>query len=335
MKIPKISVIIPVYNTEKYLAQCMDSIIAQTFKDFECVCVNDGSTDNSLKILEEYSKKDNRIKIISQENAGPSNAKNVGIKNSKCDYITFIDSDDFVSTDYLEKLYLRIIDKGYDLVYCKHKLYYSLDKAYNIQKNENNLSELVKKINSSDDKNFILKNLLFLVENARSSCMKLYKIDVIKNNNILFFEDIYAQSDYVYNILFAMYSLKNISFVDEELYYYRKQVKSITVDKDRMAINGLKSFIALTKSLQERNLLQDNKIMHNFIFKGFIQRLGKKISPKQQEMIFSLILEHFEYLKNILKKDSLIKCKLYFYSFLTKTFKTKSLNFFRIIKNFI
>ena len=107
---PKVSVIVPVYNTEKYLPQCLDSIINQTFTDFECICINDGSTDNSLSILEEYAKKDSRIRIISQKNAGLSNVKNVGIKNATGIYITFIDSDDFVSLDYIEKLF-KCIDE--------------------------------------------------------------------------------------------------------------------------------------------------------------------------------------------------------------------------------
>lgn len=332
---PEVSIIVPVYNTEENLSQCLDCIINQTFTDFECICINDGSTDNSLSILEEYAKKDNRIRIISQANAGLSNVKNVGIKNAKGTYITFIDSDDFVSLDYVEKLYKYIDENNCDVVYCRHQLYYCLDNTYVSPKNEYKLPALAKKIKESSDQKFILTNLLYLVENARSSCMKMYRLDVIKNNNVLFFENIYAQCDYVHNILFAMYSLNNISFIDEELYYYRKQVKSISSDRDRMVINGLRSFIVLTKSLQERNLLKEKDIMHNFVFNGFIKSIGKKISLEGKKKILPEITEHIKYLKdNILKEDFVKKSILNFYLFIINLLGVNSFSLFRIIKNF-
>lgn len=101
----KISIIVPVYNTEKYLKKCLDSLINQTLKDIEIICINDGSPDNSLKILKEYEKKDKRIKIIDQENQGVSVARNNGIKIANGEYIGFVDSDDYVDLDFYEKLY--------------------------------------------------------------------------------------------------------------------------------------------------------------------------------------------------------------------------------------
>lgn len=101
----KVSIIVPVYNVEKYLRKCLDSLINQTLKDIEIICVNDGSKDNSPKILEEYAKKDNRIIVINQENAGLSVARNSGIDIAKGEYIGFVDSDDWIDLDYYEKLY--------------------------------------------------------------------------------------------------------------------------------------------------------------------------------------------------------------------------------------
>ena len=97
----KVSVIIPVYNVEKYLGECLESIIDQSLEDIEIVCVNDGSTDNSLSILESYAELDNRIKIISQENHGLAAARNTGLKNINGDYVYFIDSDDFLELSAL------------------------------------------------------------------------------------------------------------------------------------------------------------------------------------------------------------------------------------------
>ena len=102
---PKISVIVPVYNVEQYLPKCLDSIINQTFKDIEIICINDGSTDNSGKILEQYAQKDDRIKVLTQENQGQAVARNKGLDIAKGEYIYFVDSDDFIHPQTLEIMY--------------------------------------------------------------------------------------------------------------------------------------------------------------------------------------------------------------------------------------
>ena len=106
---PVISVIIPVFNTEKYIGNCINSVIAQTLKDIEIICVNDCSADNSLEILQNFAKKDNRIKIIDlKENKGVSNARNTGIDLAQGEYIYLIDSDDWLDTNYLEEMLKKI-----------------------------------------------------------------------------------------------------------------------------------------------------------------------------------------------------------------------------------
>lgn len=111
----KVSIIVPVYNVEKYLRKCLDSLINQTLKDIEIICVNDGSKDNSPKILEEYAKKDNRIIVINQENAGLSVARNSGIDIAKGEYIGFVDSDDWIDLDFFEKLYYSATSNDTDI----------------------------------------------------------------------------------------------------------------------------------------------------------------------------------------------------------------------------
>lgn len=112
---PKISVIIPVYNTGKYLARCLDSVLGQTFTDFEVICINDGSTDNSGEILAQYAKTDKRIKIINQTNSGLSATRNVGIKHASGKYISFIDSDDWIDIEYYEHLVYLIEQNNADI----------------------------------------------------------------------------------------------------------------------------------------------------------------------------------------------------------------------------
>ena len=112
----KISIIIPVYNVEKYLNQCLDSILNQDFDDFEVICVNDGSTDYSLNILNDYAERDSRVKVISQINKGQGNARNTGLKYAEGKYIMFIDSDDYISEGSIKKIYFNALSNDSDIV---------------------------------------------------------------------------------------------------------------------------------------------------------------------------------------------------------------------------
>lgn len=115
-KNPKFSIIIPVYNVEKYLSFCMESIIHQTLKDIEIICVNDGSTDSSLSILEEYGKLDDRIKIIDKHNGGLSSARNAGLDEAEGEYILFVDSDDCLEKNACARLYVEILQENADVI---------------------------------------------------------------------------------------------------------------------------------------------------------------------------------------------------------------------------
>ena len=135
MSSPKISVIIPVYNTEKYLRQCLDSVVNQTLKDIEIICINDGSTDNSLQILNEYASSDNRIKLINLiANKGVSFARNFGIRLSKGRYIGFVDSDDWIDLSFYENLYLTTKKQDSDIIAAK--------TIVNVKRNKKKLMEL-------------------------------------------------------------------------------------------------------------------------------------------------------------------------------------------------
>ena len=115
---PKVSVIVPVYKTEKFLKKCLDSIISQTLNDIEIICINDGSPDNCLEILNSYAAKDKRIIIINQENSGPSCCRNNGMKVATGEFISFVDSDDWIDKDYLEKLYNAAEKNNADIAVC-------------------------------------------------------------------------------------------------------------------------------------------------------------------------------------------------------------------------
>ena len=172
---PKLSVIVPVYNVEKYLKECINSIINQTLKDIEIICVNDGSTDNSLKILEELSQLDNRIKIINKENGGLASARNAGMKVASGEYYTFIDSDDFIDTNAYETVINKkseadIICFGIQVFGNENSTQKKYDDTYYKIK-YNGLQKL------TDD---------IIFNTDVSACNKVFKSDIINKNNITF-----------------------------------------------------------------------------------------------------------------------------------------------------
>lgn len=148
----KISIIVPVYNVEKYLSECLESLVNQTLGDIEIICVNDGSTDGSLKILEEYAQKDARIKIISQENGGLSFARNRGIEQANGEFIAFVDSDDWVDEDFLEKLYNAAVKNDCDIAAStiirkrpnaqKYRVHYTEERVFNTLEEKINICKI-------------------------------------------------------------------------------------------------------------------------------------------------------------------------------------------------
>lgn len=121
----KVSVIIPVYNSEIYLKECLDSVVNQTLQNIEIICIDDGSTDASMDILHEYARKDERFKILEQKHLGGGAARNLGLKEAAGEYFSFLDSDDYFELDMLEKIYLRCSEKKADIgvfgVMCYHQ----------------------------------------------------------------------------------------------------------------------------------------------------------------------------------------------------------------------
>ena len=149
---PIISIILPVYNTSIYLEECLNSIYNQSFKNYELICIDDGSSDNSYEILKKYEKIITNCKVIYQDNQGVANARNVGLKNVKGDYIIFIDSDDYIEYNYLEKLYNESCNTGSDVVICNFYRYYDnyklklpvvLKKRSGIYSNQDILKSLI------------------------------------------------------------------------------------------------------------------------------------------------------------------------------------------------
>ncbi|MBQ8459063.1 glycosyltransferase [bacterium] len=177
-----VSIIVPVYNVEKYLSRCLDSLINQTLKEIEIICVNDGSTDNSLSVLKEYADKDKRITIISQENGGLSSARNTGMNVVKGEYIGFVDSDDWVDLDFYEKLYNSA--KKYE---C------DIAAADFVRQHKNNKK---KRLNITQEKVYETTPEKYLIcKTYREGCVwnKLYKTEFLKKINLKFVVGIFYE----------------------------------------------------------------------------------------------------------------------------------------------
>lgn len=212
-KTPLVSVIIPVYNVEKYLEKCLDSVINQTFQDLEIICINDGSTDNSLQILEEYSQKDERIIIINQNNKGLSGARNSGLKVAKGEYIYFLDSDDWIKNNLLEKCYTKMIELDVDvLVFGTYNVYSNF-----IIENKRKISNFIKKYNI---KALYFEDNPLIYTQSCTAWTKFFKKNFLDNNNLHFEEEVRFSEDAVFWMQ-LLYCNPKIGLLDECLYYYR------------------------------------------------------------------------------------------------------------------
>lgn len=189
-----VSIIIPIYKVEKYLKECIDSVLVQTFKNFELILVNDGSPDNCGAICDEYAKKDNRIKVIHKENGGVSSARNAGLKIAQGDFINFIDGDDTIPKDSIENLVNLQKENDADFVCCTYEMYnkHRLIKRYYLANKFIEFSKI-----EDDDVNVLLSSLL------RGPCTKLFKREILDSYNILFNENVCTGEDtiFVYDYL--------------------------------------------------------------------------------------------------------------------------------------
>jgi len=223
---PKVSVIIPVYNVEEYLEECLDSVINQTLNEIEIICVNDGSTDNSLKILERYSHKDNRIKIITQKNCGLGCARNSGIKEAKGEYILFLDSDDYILKDTCEQLYENAYSNNSDAVIFKISRFN--ENSFNYSNPAFGLDNIFK---DEDFLNFTFRynDIKKYVLNASySACLKLYKKSFLDSYNDFQFSVSTAYEDVLFHVK-LMLRASRLSFSPNYFYCYRQtNLNSIT-----------------------------------------------------------------------------------------------------------
>lgn len=210
---PLISVIVPVYNVEKFLNQCVDSILAQTYKNFELILVDDGSKDKSGDICDDYAKNDTRIRVFHKENGGVSSARNYGLDNAQGEYVCFVDSDDWVDETYIEDM---VKFGEYDLVMQGMKFN---NKAWKYTKKlYNSTIEILQALTLSVEKRDFLFN---------GPYSKLYRFNIIRNKKLKFNEKIWLGEDFLFNINYLGFA-RNAYLANTCSYNYRTTPDSLT-----------------------------------------------------------------------------------------------------------
>ena len=228
----RFSIIIPVYNVEKYLTDCLDSVLNQTFSDWEAVCVNDGSTDDSAAILADYAAKDYRIKTITQSNGGLSVARNTGIRVAQGDYVLFLDSDDWLEYNALQVLWESL--NGEDILCFSGRRFVEETNAYNP------VDELPEKTYESGMDYYNENALLHRDFAFVCVVLRIYKRSFLKDNNLRFKEGVFHEDNLFTPIV--CFCAKTVRVVNACLYNYRVRANSITTTynlkrlKDLMAI---------------------------------------------------------------------------------------------------
>ena len=306
-----ISVIIPVYNGEKYIRKCLDSVINQTKKEIEIVVVNDGSADNTESIIKEY--KDKRIKYFKNTNHGIGYSRNFGVSKSSGKYIMFLDSDDYIDKDECKLLYEKCLEDDLDISIC------DFYKVYN-----NNLIE----VNLGDFKSSSLKDNPDIITEFLNPWGKLYNKKILTDNKIKFVENLkYEDAPFVIE---TFCNAKKIGKVNKALHYYVIHGNSETTVRDEKCFDILKIVDKIRKYTKDKEYLKDKidkltvRILTNYTIQQRMQK-NKKIGMKFIDEAFSYLKKEVPDYKNnkyyenrgmkkIIEKNKLltkIYCRLY------------------------
>jgi len=232
----KISIIVPVYNLEKYLSRCINSLLNQTIKEIEIICINDGSTDNSLNILENFASNDDRIKVINQTNSGQSVARNNGIEKASGEYICFIDGDDWIDLDFCEKLYYAAQTTNSEIAVGGMIRLHRFRKKYHLKFDK----ELV--ITDNNEKFSVLD-----IPDKSYSCGRLYKREFLINSGLRF-EPNRAFEDAIFTPQ-IMIKANQIVVVPNVYYYYWRRVFSTVTNKNPKMVNDRRYAWAKAKEI--------------------------------------------------------------------------------------
>lgn len=281
----KISIIVPIYNAEKYLEKCLDSIVNQTFKDIEIICVNDGSTDNTTKILNDYKFKDKRIKVIDKENSGYGASMNIGIDAATSDYIGIVESDDFIKPEMYEELYKLVIKNDCDFV--KSDFYnYWVSPEKILKHSRMGKFKLNEPMCAKDD-----IRILNIIPSIWSA---LYKKDFLVKNNIRFLETpgaSYQDTSFHYK---TMMIAQKIILTDKAYVYYRNDNENSSVKSKEKVYYICDEYNEIHKYISKHKELECfEQFVYSAQFKAYRWNM-ERIAKQFKEEFFARYYEQFK-----------------------------------------
>ena len=329
MEKEKVSIIIPVYNSESTLKRCIESVINQTYKNIEILIINDGSKDKSLNIMNEYKNKDERIIVINQKNKGLSGARNTGINNATGDYITFIDSDDYIKPNLVKDTIKIFEEYECDVVRNNYELSYENGKT----ELRNEMYEENRIINIEEKKEELIQNIL-LGKVQSYSWLLTIKREILDKNNLKFDEDIFFMEDIVF-IIRLIFLIKNIYFVREANYfYYQSNENSLTKDTKKY-VKNINNILVMKKRLEKILKMHINefenyiKIINTVYLNGIIGylKISVRNSGNYKEILDELKkIRESQDIKEMLGNKSLkllkLNSSLYIYLYEKKKYNT-------------
>ena len=317
-----ISVIIPVYNVEEYLRECIDSVLSQTYENYEIILVDDGSTDNSGKICDEYAEKNNKITAIHKENGGLSDARNTGLKLAKGEYIYFLDSDDYIIPEAFAELVSVIKKDNSDFVFFDAKSFEDSNKGFNIEQRY-----VRKKEYPFVSGLTVLEELMENKDYHSPVQMYFYKHSFLKENNLTFLNDIvYEDSLFSYK---AFCLAKGVSHIKKTIYCRRYRTNSImTSNKNKKYFQSIykvyENVIDFSKAKNVFDLAVAKKYIARCAFNVFnnyekLNREDKNNCKKQLKEIKNIILKDNAYGNKALKMRCYGKAFWFIYKVFEKT----------------
>ena len=261
----KVSIIVPVYNVEKYLEKCLDSLVNQTLKEIEIIVVNDGTKDNSQEIIDKYTKKyPKKVKGYIKENGGLSSARNYGLKYAKGDYIAFVDSDDYVELDMYEKMYNKAISDNFDIVACDLLYVYDNKKvdAFSNLNNDILTKEEIKKC---------------MINIYPSAWNKIYKKELFKHNiyfkDSVWFEDV----EFLYRLISKVNS---IGVVHEKFYNYVQREGAITKTFDNRLFHYIDNWNGILDYYKKNKIYDEYKLELEYCYVRYLYATFIKCASK-------------------------------------------------------
>ena len=262
----KVSIIVPVYNVEEYLSECLDSLVNQTLRDIEIIVVNDGTKDNSQKIIDKYTKKYKNVKAYKKENGGLSSARNYGLKYANGEYIAFVDSDDWIETDMYEKMYNKAVENDFDMVVCGLRYVY-----------EDNYKN---KCVSSN-----IKNDIYTRRGIKKSMLNIYPAAWNKifnkrlfDHKVFFKEKVWFED---VEFIYRLYPyINSVGVIDETFYNYRQREGSITSTFDERLFNYIDNFNGIVEYYKENNFYDEYRDELEYCYVRYIYATFIKSAAK-------------------------------------------------------